>query len=162
MTAGGWTVVFRRSASNEKVNFQTLHFNYKLGFGDLHGNHWLGLEWIHLLTKNKPKQLLITLNDTSYRYNKFMLTDSSDHYKFIIDQELDTSLDDTSLLRLNNTRFSTVDIDFDLAQNSNCSSAWKGGWWFTDCFDNSICATCMIMHGNKGTKNLAYADLMIK
>lgn len=105
---------------------------------------------------------MVTLNNTSFRYNRFYLTDEIYNYKIIVDDEIDPFIDGASFLRLNNTRFSTFDVDFDLALNSNCSSAWKAGWWFTNCFDYSVCSTCMIMHGDKGVKNLEYSSLMIK
>ena len=114
------------------------------------------------MTKDRPRQLMAIINDTVYKYNRFELTSEIYHYKIIIDDEIDKFADGASLLRLNNTRFSTIDVDFDLAVNSNCSSAWKAGWWFTDCFDYSACMTCMIMHGNQGVKNLVNAALLIK
>jgi hypothetical protein len=120
------------------------------------------LDNIHLLTKVKDRQLMVVVNENSYRYNRFYLTDDIYNYKIIVDEEIDPFKDGTTFLRLNNTRFSTIDVDFDLALNSNCSSAWKAGWWFTNCLDYTVCSTCMLMHGNKGVTHLDYAALMIK
>ena len=102
------------------------------------------------------------VNETEYRYSNFQVLNEYYHYKFILGDELDKFIDGSSFLRLNNTLFSTIDVDYDLAANSNCSNGWKAGWWFTDCFDHSVCATCLIMHGNSGVKNLAYSVMLLK
>jgi len=162
MSAGGWTVIYRQDDTPPIYDFQVPHYKYKIGFGDLRADFFLGLETIHLLTRSRKSQLLVTLNETSYRYNRFAVSGEFYHYKLVIDEEVDQMPDGTTMLRLNNSRFSAIDVDFDLALNSNCSSAWKGGWWFTDCFDHSLCLTCMISHGNKGIKKLTYSSLMIK
>ncbi|CAF1043811.1 unnamed protein product [Brachionus calyciflorus] len=161
MTAGGWTVLFRRSDKSE-INFQNSYQVYKNGFGDLNSDHFLGLENFHLLTKYKNRQLLAVMNDTSYRFGNFKVLSEFNHYKLIIDNEIDKFIDDSSLLLLNNSLFSTIDLDYDLAVNSNCSSGWKAGWWFTDCFDRSMCLTCLIMHGNAGVKRLFNSAFLIK
>jgi hypothetical protein len=121
-----------------------------------------GLDNIHLLSKVKNRQLMVVVDSRYYRYNRFYLTDEIYNYKIIVDDEIDSFYDGASFLRLNNTRFSTIDVDFDLALNSNCSSAWKAGWWFTNCFDYSVCSTCMILHGNSGVTHLQHASLMVK
>ncbi len=122
----------------------------------------IGLDYIHLLTTNKKTELSATIDTKTYIYKRFEVSNEAYHYKIVIDDEAGPMPHGTSLLRLNNTRFSTIDVDFDLALNSNCSSAWKAGWWFTNCFDYSICATCLIMHGSAGVTHLTFTEFKIK
>lgn len=161
MTAGGWTVLFKRSL-NSKTEFQLPMESYKIGFGDLNDDHWVGLDNMNLLTRDKERELMIIVNSTSFRYKNFKVLNEYYHYKFVVEDEIDKFIDGSSMLRLNNSLFSTPDVDFDLAVNSSCSAGWKAGWWFTDCFDHSLCMTCMIMHGNTGVKKLTYAVMLIK
>ena len=121
-----------------------------------------GLETISKLTSLKSRELVAILNSTQVRYSYFQVLNEFHHYKLIIDGELDRLPDDATLLKLNNTFFSTIDLDFDMAANSNCSSGWNAGWWFTDCFDHTVCMTCSYLHCNTGLKILDYAALLIK
>ena len=43
MTAGGWTVLFRRDKIPDTIEFQHPIKTYKYGFGDLNTNHFLGI-----------------------------------------------------------------------------------------------------------------------
>lgn len=43
MTAGGWTVLFRRDKIPDNIEFQNPIRTYKYGFGDLNTNHFLGI-----------------------------------------------------------------------------------------------------------------------
>ncbi|RNA12284.1 angiopoietin-related 4-like [Brachionus plicatilis] len=161
MTAGGWTVLFRKS-DKSSINFQNSYQVYKNGFGDLNRDHFLGLENFHLLTKQKSRELTAVLNDTNYRIGYFKVLNEFSHFKLIVDKEIDKFPDQSSLMLLNNSLFSTFDLDYDLAVNSNCSSGWKAGWWFTDCFDRSMCLTCLVMHGDSGVKRLYYSSFLIR
>jgi ficolin len=163
MTKGGWTVIMKREARNKNsINFEQDLAAYKRGFGSLMSDHFLGLDYIHAMTTVKPRQLMSILNNTEYKLGSFKVLNEYYHYKLIVDEEIDKYIDGTSLLRLNNSYFSTIDVDFDLANNSSCSKGWKAGWWFTDCFDHSICMPCLIMHGDNGVKNLNKAFMLIK
>lgn len=161
LDAGGLTYLFRKHF-HSSTEFQVGIETYKSGFGDLEEDFFLGLEAINRLTRDKPRQLVAVLNETSYRYNRFQVLNEFHHYKLIIDEELDRMSDDATLLKLNNTLFSTLDLDFDMAANSNCSSGWHAGWWFTDCFDHTACMTCSYLHSNLGLRPLEYAALLIK
>ena len=121
-----------------------------------------GLENIHLLTTTKERQLMLFVNESQYKVNGFKVLSEFYHFKLIVMEEIDKMAEGTTFLRLNNTLFSAVDVDFDLAANGNCSTGWKCGWWFTDCFDHSLCMTCMGMHGNKGIKRFTYSSMLIK
>ncbi len=163
MEAGGWTTLMSRNANSKyEVDWQLKLEGYKYGFGNLDGDHFLGLDNFNMLTSEKDRQLMIVLNETQYKIRHFKVLNEYFNYKLIVDKEIDRLPDDSSILRLNNTLFSTIDVDFDLAVNSNCSSGWKAGWWFTDCFDKSTCLTCLIMHGSKGVKKLHYAGMLLK
>ena len=163
MSAGGWTVLMKRHAeAKSPIDFNLESRVYKYGFGDLNGDHFLGLEHFHALTKSKQRELKVVMNQSEYRYKNFRVLNEYFNYKLIVEEEIDTMPDECSFARLNNTLFSTIDVDFDLAINSNCSSGWKAGWWFTDCFDRSTCLTCLIAHGTKGVKKLNYAAMLIK
>lgn len=162
MTAGGWTAIMRRDLDINKLDFYHDITRYKQGFGDLLAEHFLGLDFINILTTVKDRQLMLVINDTQYRLDNFKVLNEFYHYKIVIMDEIDRMPDGTSLLRLNNTMFSTSDVDFDLAANGNCSTGYKCGWWFTDCYDQSICMTGMSMHSKVGVKKFTYSSMLIK
>lgn len=162
MTKGGWTVIMKREAKNKNVNFEQDLKQYKRGFGSLMTDHWLGLDYISLLTTTRQRQMMAIINATEYKVANFQVLNEYYHYKIVMEDDIDKYIDGSSFLRMNNSYFSTRDVDFDLAQNSSCSAGWKAGWWFTDCFDHSICMPCLIMHGDAGTKQLSKAVMLIK
>jgi ficolin len=128
MSAGGWTVIMRKEVNSKyQVDFQLPLAKYKVGFGDLSADHFLGLNNIHILTKYKDRLLMAILNETQYKYSGFKVLGEYDHYKLILRDEIDKLIDGSSFLQLNNTYFSTIDVDYDLAANSNCSGGWNGG-----------------------------------
>jgi hypothetical protein len=106
--------------------------------------------------------MMAIINQTEYKVAKFQVLNEFYHYKVTMEDDIDKFIDGSTFLRMNNSYFSTLDVDFDLAQNSSCSKGWKAGWWFTDCFDHSICMPCLIMHGDHGTKQLTKAVMLIK
>lgn len=152
----------RRDLNVNKVDFNHDIATYKRGFGDLLEEHFLGLDHISLLTGIKERQLMLVVNDTQYRVSNFKVLNEFYHYKLVVMDEIDKIPDGTSLLRLNNTLFSASDVDFDLAANGNCSAGWKCGWWFTDCYDHSICMTGLSMHSRVGVKKFTYSSMLIK
>ena len=106
--------------------------------------------------------MMAIINQTEYKVANFQVLNEFYHYKVVMEDDIDKYIDGSSFLRMNNSYFSTIDVDFDLAHNSSCSKGWKAGWWFTDCFDHSICMPCLIMHGDAGTKQLNKAVMLIK
>ncbi|KFB38456.1 AGAP011225-PA-like protein [Anopheles sinensis] len=81
---GGWTVIQHRF--NGTVDFFRNWTEYRDGFGDLEGEFWLGLEHLHLLTNNRPHELLIEIKDfkckTGYaRYSEFEIGSETDQFK---------------------------------------------------------------------------------
>jgi hypothetical protein len=190
MTAGGWTVIMHRNLNADNIDFKLKLANYQSGFGDLNKNHFLGyflrkikekmstikkklkliylyflllgLDKINLLTSTKDRELMLFIDDLPYRVNGFKVLDSYNHYKLIVKNDIDNMPDGCSFTRLNNTYFSALDVDFDLAKNGNCSEGWNGGWWFTDCFDHSVCMTGLGMHHNKGVTKFTRSIMLIK
>lgn len=162
MTAGGWTAIMRRDLSVNKIDFYHDLTRYKQGFGDLMGEHFLGLDYISLLTNMQDRELMLVINDTQYRVNNFKVLGEFYHYKLVVMDDIDRMPDGTTMLRLNNTFFSASDVDFDQATNGNCSTGWKSGWWFTDCYDHSVCMTGMSMHSRVGVKKFTYSSMLIK
>jgi len=162
MTAGGWTALMRRDLNVNKVDFYHDLATYKHGFGDLLSEHFLGLDYISLLTTVKDRELMLVVDDRQYRVKNFKVLGEYQHYKLIVQEDIDKMPDGTTILRLNNTFFSALDVDFDLAANGNCSTGWKSGWWFTDCYDHSVCMTGMSMHSSVGVKKITYSSMLIK
>jgi len=162
MTAGGWTAIMRRDLDINKIDFYHDLTGYKNGFGDLLGEHFLGLDRISLLTTIKDRELMLVVNDSQYRVRNFKVLGEFYHYKLVVQEDIDKMPDGTTILRLNNTFFSALDVDFDLAANGNCSTGWKAGWWFTDCYDHSVCMTGMSMHSSVGVKRFTYSSMLIK
>ncbi|ALC39836.1 maker532 [Drosophila busckii] len=82
----GWTVIQRKVDGS--VNFTRTWDEYKNGFGDLRANFWLGLEKLHLMTKFRPHELYIQLedfkNETRYaRYTNFTIGSEAQYYELI-------------------------------------------------------------------------------
>ena len=121
-----------------------------------------GLDKMNTLTTVKDRQLMLLIDEAQFKYNGFRVLNEFYHYKLVVMSEVDHMPDGTTFLRLNNTFFSSSDIDYDLAPNGNCSLGWKSGWWFTDCFDHTVCMTCMALHSSKGIRRFNYASMLIK
>ena len=62
---GGWTVIQRRNADLDRVNFTRSWEDYDNFFGDLDGEFWIGLKNIYELTNQQEMMLRISVwNDT--------------------------------------------------------------------------------------------------
>ena len=121
-----------------------------------------GLDNINLLTTIKDRELMLIINSTSFRVAGFRVLDERAHYKLIVREDIDKMPHGITMKRLNNTFFSTSDVDFDQAAAGKCSVGWKAGWWFTDCFDHSVCMTCLVMHGRKDVLKFVTSTMLIK
>lgn len=105
---------------------------------------------------------MLYVDDAQYKVHGFKVLDEYQDYKLIVMSEIDAMPNDCSFLRLNNTRFSTNDIDFDLAPDS-CSLHSNGeGWWFTNCYDLSIVMTGLNMHSRAGLTKFTEGVMLIK
>ena len=116
---------------------------YKVGFAQ-DCEHWLGLEEIYQLTSNQEYSLKITLIDwdtTEYFaiYGSFKIGPESDGYRLNIANFDSTKSTVENDLYWNKRKFSTIDVDNDIAPYS-CSSAERGysGWWFSNCGDSNL------------------------
>ena len=105
---------------------------------------------------------MLMIDENQYKVNGFKVLNEFNHFKLVVKNDIDQMPDDTSFIRMNNTFFSSSDVDYDLAQNGNCSTGWKAGWWFTDCFDRTVCMTCMAYHSNKGIIKFKQAIMLVK
>ncbi|ALC39860.1 maker546 [Drosophila busckii] len=137
----GWTVIQRRV--DDSVDFNRNWEEYKNGFGDLRGNFWLGLERLHLMTKFRPHELYIQMedfkNDTRYaRYTNFTIGSEAQSYELLGVGEYDgnagNALDGGDGYSAKNMKFSTPERDNDKYDYFNCASAFASGWWWNDCF----------------------------
>lgn len=162
MKLGGWTMIMKRDKNKDHTVFKRALANYKTGFGDLSKNHFLGLNRIHLLTHTKKRDLMFYVDDEQYRVHDFKVKNELDHYKLVVQEDIDQMPNGCSFTRLNNTYFSASDVDFDLAPNGNCSEAWDGGWWYTNCFDKSVVLTGLGMHSDAGVTKFTKSLMLIK
>ena len=138
---GGWIVVMRQQDGS--VNFFRPWLDYKHGFGSPDGEFWAGNELLHRLTKERPMQLRIDLEDfdgnTAYAlYNEFQVGAEEDKYRLHVFGYSGTAGD--SLIDIDDEdnnhdgmQFTTFDFDND-NYYYNCAERWQGGWWYNSCF----------------------------
>ncbi|XP_063416902.1 SE-cephalotoxin-like isoform X1 [Mytilus trossulus] len=134
-TDGGYWTVFQRRL-NGKTDFYRGWNEYENGFGDLNAEYWLGNDKIHSLTSEGQSVLRIDLGDfkgdTAYaKYRHFSIGDKSSIYKLTVSHYSGNSGD--SLSQHNGMMFTTKDNDNDRF-SGNCATAYKGGWWYNDCY----------------------------
>ncbi|XP_001841905.2 ficolin-1 [Culex quinquefasciatus] len=126
LQGGGWIVIQNRFDGS--VDFYRNWVDYKEGFGNLSGEFWMGLEKIHLLTSQKPRMLLVYLEDFG-GISKFAVYDNfevgSENEKYILKNVLRLygTLDDSLVIHKEST-FTTRDVDFTL-----CVDKYFGAWW---------------------------------
>ncbi|ALC40375.1 maker618 [Drosophila busckii] len=136
----GWAVIQRRMDGS--VNFNRTWDEYKNGFGDLRGEFWLGLERLHLMTKFRPHELYIQLenfkNETRYvRYSNFSVGNEAQSYELLSVGEYDGDAGNTldtgdDYFTSKNMKFSTPERDNDKT-HLNCAALFASGWWFSSC-----------------------------
>ena len=132
---GGWTVIQKRVPGGTE-NFTRNWTDYENGFGDLFGEFWLGLRNIHCLTTREAHELRIDMkfeNGTSktWTYQTFMVAGPEDKYQLTIGGGVGQGGD--AMTYSNSIQFSTYDRDND-KDNSNCSFAHQGAWWYHACY----------------------------
>ena len=102
------------------------------------------------------------VDDAQYKVHGFKVLSDLQDYKLIVMSEIDEMPSDCSFMRLNNSRFSTNDKDFDGAPDS-CSLHMNGeGWWFTNCYDMSIVMTGLHMHSKAGLTKFTQGVMLIR
>ncbi|XP_033739328.1 LOW QUALITY PROTEIN: fibrinogen-like protein 1 [Pecten maximus] len=133
---GGWTVLQNRFDGSQ--NFNLKWDDYKNGFGTPHGEYWIGNENIHCLTSSQPYTLRIELSQVSGQqghaeYETFTVSSEKDFYRLEI-SGFSGNIPD-SFRTHHNSNFSTPDKDYDKRPPVHCASSFKGGWWFSTCFE---------------------------
>ena len=138
---GGWIVFMRRKDGS--VNFNRLWSDYKHGFGSPEGEFWVGNEFLYMITKAKPLQLRIDMEDfnghTAFAvYEEFKVGTEEDKYRLHVTGYSGTagdSLIDTmaSFFKHAGMQFSTTDSDND-NYIDNCAKDNKAGWWYNHCY----------------------------
>ena len=113
------------------------------------------------MTTTKKRDMMFILDDVQYQVHDFRVMGEDDHYKLVVMEDIDQMPHDASFTKLNNTYFSAADVDFDLAEGK-CSEAWDGGWWFTNCFDKSVCMTGRGLHNTAGVTKFKNSEMLIK
>ena len=141
MDGGGWTVFQCRI--NGSQDFYLDWEDYENGFGDLNGEFWLGPRKLHRLTANtsQANTLRVDLGDfdanTAYaKYSTFRIGDSVSKYTLTVSGYTGTAGD--SLDYHGGRPFTTRDRDNDGTDSRNCAEAYKGAWWYYDCYRSSL------------------------
>uniref|UniRef100_A0A3B5ASN1 Microfibril-associated glycoprotein 4-like n=1 Tax=Stegastes partitus TaxID=144197 RepID=A0A3B5ASN1_9TELE len=137
-SAEKWTVIQRRQDGT--VNFYMKWDHYKAGFGSAAGEYWLGLETMHLLTRSKPYELQVDMEDFEgqkvfAQYASFSVGPEWDEYKLHLGPFLKGAAGD-SLSYHNGCNFTTTDKDQD-THNSNCARLAYGAFWYGACFHSN-------------------------
>ncbi|XP_056002972.1 mucin-2-like isoform X8 [Ostrea edulis] len=137
---GGWTVFQHRKDGT--VNFYVDWANYKSGFGDPAGEYWLGNDHLHRLTALGTSELYVRLEKFSggwfyAKYNEFTVAAETDGYRMRLkvgsyQGNAGDSIESHGTTNTNGYRFSTRDVDNDIAPSS-CTVARKGAWWHNIC-----------------------------
>ncbi|XP_066560930.1 ficolin-1 [Amia ocellicauda] len=136
---GGWLVFQRRMDGS--VDFYRDWTSYKRGFGNQESEFWLGNDYIHSLTSAGKHELRVDFQDfdnvSSFaKYQSFKILGEPENYKLVLGGHEDSTAGD-SLTAHNNHHFSTKDQDNDVC-DCNCSSMYKGGWWYTKCHRSNL------------------------
>lgn len=140
---GGWTVFQRRQDGS--VNFYRDWNTYKKGFGDPSGEFWMGNDKLHELTNQGPFQLRVDLEDFKGQkyyavYNYFRIGNETENYKLHVRGYHGNAGDSMTSVRDNHNgnMFSTHDRDNDRRGYNNCAQHFRGGWWYSDCYDSNL------------------------
>lgn len=129
-----WTVIQRRL--DHKLDFNRNWESYREGFGDYKSEFFAGLKLIHLMTTSQPHELLIRLRTREAvkfaRYSHFEIADEDEDFRLKSLGNYTGDADD-GMRESEGIKFSTLDRDNDLLENSNCAAESQGAWWLTDC-----------------------------
>ncbi len=121
-----------------------------------------GLERINLLTEDKERDMLFFIDNVGYKVHGFKVDDEFHHFKLTIKSEIDRMPNECSLMRLNNTRFSAKNVDFDYAPVGVCSETLEAGWWYTNCYDLTVAMTALHAHDRSGIIKFRRGVMLIK
>ncbi|XP_076106692.1 fibrinogen-like protein 1 [Mytilus galloprovincialis] len=139
----GWTVIQRRQDGS--VDFYRNWEDYKAGFGNQNGEFYLGNEHIHHLTTQGDYKLRIDMEEWNGKkyyavYDIFRIANENDNYRLQITNYHGTAGDSMTTMRddHNGMQFSTYDRDNDRRSLNNCAVHYRGGWWYSDCFESNL------------------------
>ncbi len=137
MTDGGaWITILNRYDGS--LNFRTpLWSDYSSrGVGTLSGEFFLALNYIYLLTKDSPLELLVELHsgtDSAWAYyDSFSISDSTDKHRLSIGGYDPRSTAGDALSFHNGMQWSAPDQDND-ATGRHCASILSSSFWFKAC-----------------------------
>lgn len=145
----GWIVIQRRSENNTK--FDRVWDEYKHGFGNLQHSFWLGNDMLHILTTRPHKHAMLRvevkfINRPNLRryalYTIFRVGNESMSYKLTVGGYQASSTMSDGLTDMewdgrvshDQQMFSTIDRENDPEPLSHCAAAYRGGWWYSECY----------------------------
>ncbi|KPU74084.1 uncharacterized protein Dana_GF22121, isoform C [Drosophila ananassae] len=125
----GWMEVFNKY--HVLTEFNRTYDQYINGFGDVNKENFIGLEKLHILTSQKPHEVLL-YQYKGRRYEviceNFVVGDRSEGYSL---KQIDGCRGDTSQFNLiQGTKFSTFDRDQDGNPDHNWAHELGHGFWF--------------------------------
>ena len=150
---GGWLVVQRRQDGS--VDFNRNWGEYEDGFGSLTSEFWYGLRALHCLTGQGGWEMRMDIklaNGTNIflQYEQFKVASAKEKYRLTVGGFQGTTND--PMAYHNGMYFTTKDRDNDL-RPENCALFHGvanpiGGWWFRDCWVNTIAPNINYGHQN--------------
>ncbi|XP_037937720.1 fibrinogen-like protein 1 [Teleopsis dalmanni] len=161
-----WTVIQRRQEGGIDFSLIRDWKTYQKGFGNLNGAFFIGLEKLNVITQSELHELWFDMEDFEgekryAKYDSFAIGDNSTQYDLKILGKYSGNAGDSFTFH-QGMKFSTPEVDNDLAEN-NCADAFKGGWWYAAChasnlngkylrgkFNESLYATGVIWHSWHG------------
>lgn len=136
----GWIVIQRRQDGS--VDFYRDWTDYRVGFGNLSGEFWLGNDNLRSLTESTgPWRLRVEIegwdNETFWAdFGVFQI--SGENFTLLVDLYNSNSTIGNSLSKHSRMMFSTKDRDNDKKEDGNCAQIFKGGWWYTKCYESNL------------------------
>ena len=135
---GGWTVFQRRV--NGSVDFYRTYAEYANGFGTT-TEYWLGNDRLAALTAASVSMRIDMqryTGETAYaQYSGFKVNPASDGYRLVSASWVGGPAGD-SLIGHVGARFTTLDVDQDVADWANCAQMFTGAWWYTNCHSSNL------------------------
>ena len=129
------------------TNYNLTWAAYKAGFGIPGGNFWLGLERMHQMTSTTPYRLRVELEAAynnlwySAEYDTFQIDSEAGGYAIHVTgyhgdagdaMQCNVNFNEYQYYQ-NGMKFSTRDVDNDLASGDSCAILWGGGSWYNYC-----------------------------
>ena len=133
---GGWIVFMRRQ--DGAVNFDRSWSDYKHGFGSPDGEFWAGNKFLHKMTKARPMQLRIDMEDfdgnTAFAmYEEFQIGDEKYKYRLHMSGYTGTAGDSILDTRPYSSQVGMQFATFDSDNRFDCAVVLGGGWWYSKC-----------------------------